>query len=166
MFTAPTMSTRACPMTSDPAPPGSRETRSARRIRVPRARPPTASLLEPPLHTVEQTRQPEFELLRGGSRRQLLGQRDQMRVLLGWQRAVKVAQRQALRCPKASGAEIVHRLLQNRSQHLMGHRRVDVSRQSLIEAALKQNPEGQLPASQRIWTDRHRGSEQGGHVWM
>src|SRR5260370_14057986 len=102
-------------MNSEPASPGSREMRSARRIRVPRAGPPTASLLEPPLHTVEQTRQPEFELLRGGSRPQLLGQRDQMRVLLGSQPAVKIAPRPALRCPPASRAEIVHPPPQNRS---------------------------------------------------
>src|SRR5258708_39719359 len=123
-------------MKSEPASPGSREMRSARRVRVrtPRAA-PAASLLQPQLHTVEQAPEPEFELLRGGSRGQLVGQFHQMRVLLGWQRAVKVAQRQALRCAEASGPEIVHRRLQNRGQYLMGQRRVHVGRQLLVESA-------------------------------
>src|SRR5487761_1407385 len=135
MCTPPPMSTRTWSMNSGPASPGSRELRSAR-------------LLQPQPHAVEQAPQPEFELLGGGSRGQLVGQLDQVRVLHGRQRAVEAAQRQALRRSEASGAEIVHRLLQNRGQYLMGHRRVDVSRQRLIEASLTQNTEGQLPAAQ------------------
>src|SRR5258708_37362844 len=98
-------------MTSEPASPGSREMRSARRggLHVRRAAPPATGLMQPQLHAVEQAPEPEFELLRGGSRGQLVGQFHQMRVLLGWQRAVKVAQRQALGCAEASGPEIVHR---------------------------------------------------------
>src|SRR5690348_18506939 len=107
MSTAPTISTRTWSMTLGPASPGNHEMRSARRIRVLRAVPPSASLLQPQLHTVEQAPQPELKLLRGGSRRQLVGQLHQVRVLRGWQRAVKVAQRQAPRCSKASGAKIV-----------------------------------------------------------
>src|SRR5580693_10558785 len=153
MCTAPTTSTTIWSMNSGPASPGNREMRSARRIRVlrvgvlrvraPGAWPPGASLPQPQLHAVEQAPQPEFEFVRGGSRRQLLGQPDQMRVLLGWQRAVKVAQRQALRCAKAAAAEIVHRFLQNRGQDLVGHCRIDVSCEGLIEAPLPQNAERQ-----------------------
>src|SRR5258708_39837045 len=105
-------------MNSEPASPGSRGLRSALRRRVPgeglgpRVVPPDASLLQPQLNAVEKTPQPELELLRGGPRRQFVGQLDDMRVLLGWQRPVKLAQRQALRCAEPSGAEIVHRLLQ------------------------------------------------------
>src|ERR1700757_2168417 len=131
------MSTRSWSMGSVSAFPGSREMRSAL--------PP-----QPQFHTVEQALQSEFELLLGGPRRQLVGQLDQMRVLPGRQRAVEVAQRQALRCAKASGAVIVHRFLQNRGKHLMGQRRVDVSRQGLVESPLTQNAEGQLPAPERI----------------
>ena len=107
-------------MNSERACPGSRQMRSARRLRGPRAGPASAGLLQPQLHTVEQTAQPELELLGGGTRRQLVGHFDQMRILLGWQRTIKVAQRQPLRCPKSSRAEIVHRLLQHRRQRQMG----------------------------------------------
>ncbi len=118
-------------MISELASPGSRVMESARRGRLPRALSPTASLIQPHLNTIEQTSEPEFELLKGGPRCQLVGHLDHMRVLIRWQRAVEVAQRHVLRPAKSAGAEVIHRLLQNRGQHLMGESRIDIGRQRL-----------------------------------
>src|SRR5579862_8014928 len=141
-------------MNSELASPGSRE-RSDRRARLPRALSPTASLLQPHLNAVEKASEPEFELLRSGSRCQLVGQLNHMRVLRGWQRAVEVAQRHVLGRAKAAGPEVVHRLLQDRGQDLMSERSIDVRRQNCVEAALPQRAECQLPAAQRIRADRY-----------
>src|SRR5260370_25565847 len=115
-------------MNSEPASPGNRGLQSGSRARGPSPGSPSARLraLQLQLNAVEKAPEPEFELLGGGSRCQLVGQLDQVRVLLGWQRAVKVAQRQALGGPKPSGAEVVHRLLHDGGQHLLGRARVDV----------------------------------------
>src|SRR5271166_1309406 len=96
-----------------PVSPGSRTVESARRGRAARALPSATSLFQPQFHAVEQTSEPEFELLKGGPRCQLVGQLDHMRVLRGWQRAVEIAQRHVLRRAEAADTEVIHRLLQN-----------------------------------------------------
>src|SRR5690348_18498050 len=79
-------------MNSAPASPGNRGLPSASRARGPSPGLPSTRLcpLQLQLNAVEKAPETEFELLRGGSRCQLVGQLDQVRVLLGWQRAVKI----------------------------------------------------------------------------